>query len=65
MNSKLLFVLAFFITFSSIDHALAQEDENEPSSSYVTVTTLHGVDGFDFDAWKEVEEEHDVVGVGD
>ncbi|WKK65373.1 hypothetical protein [Lutimonas zeaxanthinifaciens] len=58
MNSKLLFVLAFFITFSSIDHALAQEDENEPSSSYVTVTTLHGVDGFDFDAWKEVEEEY-------
>ena len=26
--------------------------------SYVTITTLHGVDGFDFEAWKEVEEEY-------
>ncbi|MEL4456027.1 hypothetical protein [Lutimonas vermicola] len=26
--------------------------------AYVTITTLHGVEGFDFEAWKEVEEEY-------
>lgn len=58
MNSQLLFSLVLFIVFLSVDPILAQEDEKEQSVAYVTVTTLHGVDGFDFEAWKEVEEEY-------
>ena len=37
---------------------IAQVDAEQENSMYVTVTTLSGVDGFDFEAWKEVEEEY-------
>ena len=37
---------------------IGQEITEEEQPAYVTVTTLYGVDGFDFEAWKEVEEEY-------
>jgi len=58
MKSKLFLLLVLLFSFSSVNHVLAQEDDQKASVSFVTVTTLHGVHGFDFEAWKEIEKEY-------
>lgn len=58
MKSKLPFysILILILCCSSLVNA--QEGSEDKNPLYVTVTTLHGVDGFDFEAWKEVEKEY-------
>ena len=50
--------ILFCILFLFISPLKGQEAEDEFEPLYVTVTTLHGVDDFDFEAWKEVEKEY-------
>ena len=57
MDLKSLSRLFLFIIFLSQSPVFGQEPIEE-TSQYVTVTTLHGVDGFDFEQWKEVEKEY-------
>ncbi len=58
MKSKLSSIISVIILFlfSSIMNAQHQKEDLE--SKYVTVITLHGVEGADFDEWLKVEKEY-------
>ena len=58
MKFRSLYLSLFFIVFVGFGALLAQEVKEENEPVYITVTTLHGADDFDIDAWKEVEEEY-------
>lgn len=58
MCFKSLPQLFLFVVFLCVNPVLAQEPDQVEKPMYVTVTTLHGVDGFDFEEWKEVEKEY-------
>lgn len=58
MRLKSLSLLFLFSVFFYLCPVIAQESIEEDKPMYVTVTTLYGVDGFDFEEWKEVEKEY-------
>lgn len=55
--TSLFYLLAFVLLFQN-NLVNGQEAEAEEKPVFVTVTTLYGVDQFDFEAWKELEEEY-------
>jgi len=57
MNFRLLSVLFCFVICLD-SYVVSAQSEDDKNLNYITVTTLQGVDGFDFEAWKEVEEEY-------
>ena len=58
MKFRSLFLLLAFVIFLHNYKIFGQEATDESKPVYVTVTTLQGVDKFDFEAWKEIEEEY-------
>ncbi len=58
MNMKRLSHLFLVFVLLNSSAMLGQESNEESSSQYVTVTTLQGVKGFNFEEWKEVEQEY-------
>lgn len=57
MKIKHLSYLILFVAIVCVSPLFGQESKEEASTQYVTVTTLHGVNGFDFEEWKAVEQE--------
>ena len=54
-----LFSLSFLLfLFISVNETIAQETTEEDRPVFVTITTLQGADGFDFEEWKAIEEEY-------
>lgn len=58
MKFKYIPPTLFGILFLCIAPLKGQETEEVFEPQYVTVTTLYGEDGFDFEAWEEVEREY-------
>lgn len=58
MRLESLSPLFLLLTFLCISPLIGQETTEEEKPLYVTVTTLHGADGFDFEEWKQVEKEY-------
>lgn len=58
MKFKALPLILISTLFLICFPVIGQETEESFEPKYVTITTLHGVDGFDFEAWKEVEQEY-------
>lgn len=58
MKSKVLFFSLLILILFCSSPLRAQEESEDKKPLYVTVTTLYGVDGFDFESWKEIEEEY-------
>ena len=42
----------------SVTETIAQESNEEDRPVFVTITTLQGADGFDFEEWRAIEEEY-------
>ena len=58
MKSKIPNLLFLFASLLFTPFIYSQEEEKEFEPLYITVTTLHGTDGIDFDEWKSVEQEY-------
>ena len=58
MKFRLISLSFLLFLFISINETIAQEATEEDRPVFVTITTLQGADGFDFEEWKEIEEEY-------
>lgn len=58
MKIKLTCFSFLLFLFISVHEIIAQEPVEDVRPVFVTVTTLQGADGFDFEEWKKTEEEY-------
>jgi len=58
MKSKLSSIISVIILFLFLSTINGQHKKDNLESMYVTIITLHGVEGADFDEWLKVEKEY-------
>lgn len=58
MKNKISSIIGFTVLFLWSAIVFAQHKKENLESKYVTVMTLHGVEGIDFDEWLNVEKEY-------
>jgi len=58
MKYKLSALIFLFISFLFSNYLFSQEEVNEFEPVFITVTTLYGAEGFDYENWKSVEQEY-------
>ncbi len=58
MKSKLPALFFLFNSFLFSNYLFSQNEVNELEPVFITVTTLHGAEGIDYENWKSVEQEY-------
>lgn len=58
MKTNFCSILLLIISVFTVGYAQAQEDKSEFEPLYITVRTLHGVEGSNLQEWKAIEKEY-------
>ena len=58
MKNKISLIIPVIILFLFSSIVISQHKKENLESLYVTMITLHGVEGADYDEWLEVEKEY-------